>query len=210
MNTVVSVIVKFIKEHFWLILIIILLALIPLQYKQYKNAENRYEIEAANCKAYQAQLEQKTQVFQFTVEQLNYLNDSVVKELDSVRKELGIKDKQIKQLQKIKEYVYIQDTVTLHDTIFKDRDFVYDTCLGDRWYSNCLHLAYPDTIESQISMELNHDCFIYSRRETVNPPCKTWIGRLFQKKHTVIDVIINEHNPYVINKESKFIKILDQ
>lgn len=86
MNTVVSVIVKFIKEHFWLILIIILLALIPLQYKQYKNAESRYEIEAANCKAYQAQLEQKTQVFQFTVEQLNYLNDSVVKELDSVRK----------------------------------------------------------------------------------------------------------------------------
>ena len=41
MNTVVSVIVKFIKEHFWLILIIILLALIPLQYKQYKNAENK-------------------------------------------------------------------------------------------------------------------------------------------------------------------------
>lgn len=205
-----NIVVEFIKKYFWLILIFILLALVPIQYSGYKKAQEKYELEAANCKAYQAQLENKTQVFQFTVDQLSYLNDSVVKELDSVRRELGIKDKQLKQLQKIKEYVYITDTVTLHDTIFKDSDFVYDTCLGDRWYSNCLHMAFPDTIMSSIEVELDHDCIVYSRRETINPPCKTWIGRLFQKKHTVCDVIINEHNPYVVNKQSKFIKILEQ
>ena len=134
----------------------------------------------------------------------------MIRELDSVRKELGIKDKQLKQMHKIKEYVFISDTVKVHDTIFKDSDFVYDTCLGDRWYSNCLHLAFPDTILSSIEVELNHDCIVYSRKEPINPPCKTWIGRLFQKKHTVCDVIINEHNPYVTKKQSKFIKILEQ
>ena len=46
-------------------------------------------------------------------------------------------------------------------------------------------------------------------RETVNPPCKTWIGRLFQKKHNVYNVTVIENNPYINIKENKFI-IIDE
>lgn len=63
-----NIVVEFIKKYFWLILIFILLALVPIQYSGYKKAQEKYELEAANCKAYQAQLENKTQVFQFTVD----------------------------------------------------------------------------------------------------------------------------------------------
>jgi hypothetical protein len=47
-------------------------------------------------------------------------------------------------MSKIKEYVYIKDTLKVMDTIFKEPNFSLDTCLGDRWYSNCLHLEYPN------------------------------------------------------------------
>jgi hypothetical protein len=45
---------------------------------------------------------------------------------------------------KIKERIYIVNTLKSTDTIFKEPDFSLDTCLGDKWYTNCLHLAYPN------------------------------------------------------------------
>jgi hypothetical protein len=45
---------------------------------------------------------------------------------------------------KIKEKVYITDTLRFTDTIFKEVNFKLDTCLGDKWYTNCLHLEYPN------------------------------------------------------------------
>lgn len=177
---------------------------------KYKNIKQQYEISQANVKAYDAQLTNQKQAFQFSIEQLEYLNDSIIHELNNTRKELGIKDKQIQQMSKIKEYVYIKDTLKVMDTIFKEPNFSLDTCLGDRWYSNCLHLEYPNQISSELNVNTDLNCFIYTKRETINPPCKTWIGRLFQKKHTVINVDVIENNPHSNVKEIKFIKILDK
>jgi hypothetical protein len=53
---------------------------------------------------------------------------------------------------KVKEKVFITDTVTVHDTIFRDADFSMDTTLGDKWYSNKLHLKYPNIITSTIDI----------------------------------------------------------
>ena len=44
-------------------------------------------------------LKDENRVFKFTVEQLNYYNDSILQKMNDVRKELKIKDKNIKQLQ---------------------------------------------------------------------------------------------------------------
>lgn len=196
-----------------IIFIIVLLAAIVcggLLLRSNNNLKNQYQIAVANNKAYEAQLTEQKNVFQFTVSQLNYINDSTVKELDSLRKELKIKDKQIMQMGKIKEKVYITDTLRFTDTIFKEVDFSLDTCLGDKWYTNCLHLEYPNQISSELNVTNDLSCFIYAKRETINPPCKTWIGRLFQKKHTVINVNVVENNPHSNVKETKFIKILDK
>jgi hypothetical protein len=45
---------------------------------------------------------------------------------------------------KIKERIYVVNTLKSTDTIFKEPDFRFDTCLGDKWYTNCLHLEYPN------------------------------------------------------------------
>lgn len=180
---------------------------------QSNNFHKQYDIAMQNNKAYESQLDstqEQNKVFQFTIEQLEVINDKSFKELDSLRKQLGIKDKKIQQMSKVKEKIYITDSITVHDTIFKEANFVLDTCLGDKWYQSCLHMAYPNEISQQIDINTDLNCFIHTTRETINPPCKTWIGRLFQRKHTVINVNVVENNPYSNVKEVKFIKILDK
>ena len=180
---------------------------------QSSNLRKQYDIAMQNNKAYESQLDviqEENRVFQFTIEQLEVLNDQSIKELDSIRKQLGIKDKRIQQMSKVKEKIYIVDSIVIHDTIFDKHDFILDTCLGDEWYQNCLHMAYPNEISSQIDINTDLSCFIHTSRETIKPPCKTWIGRLFQRKHTVINVTVKENNPYSNIQETKFIKVIDK
>ena len=194
-------------------IIAVLILGVVVQTVRVNEKSREYEIAMQNNKAYESQLDviqEENKVFQFTIEQLEVLNDKSIKELDSMRKELGIKDKKIQQMSKVKEKIYIVDSIVVHDTIFDKPDFVLDTCLGDEWYQNCLHMAYPNEISSQIDINTDLSCFIHTSRETVNPPCKTWIGRLFQRKHTVINVTVKENNPYSNIQETKFIKIINK
>lgn len=193
--------------------VIILLAFFCARlYSSRKEYKELYGIAEGNNKAYQEQVEglaADNRTFQFTISQLEQLNDNTVRSLDSMRRELKIKDNKILQMGKTKEYVFIHDTVTSVDTFYKDPGFVLDTCISDKWHSTCLHMAYPNIIGVCTEVNLEQDCFLYKKRETINPPCETWIGRLFQRKHDVYQVIIKEHNPYSSVTESKFIKILD-
>lgn len=177
---------------------------------QTSNLREEYSIAMQNNKAYENQLQvinEQNKVFQFTIRQLEYINDSTIRELDSVRKELKIKDSKIKQMGKIKEYVYVTDSIVTHDTIFKDPWFVLDTALGDEWYTSIFHFEYPNKISSVIGVNTDQSVFLHTTRETINPPCKTWLGRLFQRKHDVYNVTVIEHNPYANVKENKFVII---
>lgn len=199
-------------EYIKWVIIAILAGLVVYLWSTKSNYKDLYNTAASNNKAYQEQIEglnESNKAFQFTIDQLKQLNDSSVKSLDSMRKELKIKDRKILQMQKTKEYVYVHDSIKVIDTFVKEPNFVFDTCLQDRWHKNCIYIAYPNEIGMSTEVYLEQDCFLYKKRETVNPPKKTWLGRLFQKKHDVYQVIVYEHNPYSTIKENKFIKILD-
>lgn len=191
-------------------IIVLLIGVITFQYAKTNSIKKDYDIALQNNKAYESQLDiinNENKVFQFTVEQLKYINDSTIKELDSLRNELKIKDSKIKQMGKIKEYIYITDSITIYDTIFTNPEFVLDTMLGDEWYLNNIHLKYPNEISSSIAIKTDQSVFLHTTRETINPPKKTWLGRLFQRKHDVYNVTVMEHNPYATIKENKFIII---
>ena len=191
-------------------IIVLLIGVITFQYAKTNSIKKDYDIALQNNKAYESQLDiinNENKVFQFTVEQLKYINDSTIKELDSLRNELKIKDSKIKQMGKIKEYIYITDSITIYDTIFTNPEFVLDTMLGDEWYLNNIHLKYPNEISSSVAIKTDQSVFLHTTRETINPPKKTWLGRLFQRKHDVYNVTVMEHNPYATIKENKFIII---
>ena len=181
-------------------------------YNRYQKLTAEYSISIENIKAYDAELsglKDDTKVYKLTIEQLNYFNDSIIKKMKVVQKELGIKDKRLQQLQYEASHAQRADTIILKDTLFRDPQLKLDTIVGDKWFRTNLHLEFPSTIALKPEIELERYTFINGKRETVNPPKKFFLFRWFQKKHTVVEVNVREMNPYVKDKTQRFIQIIE-
>lgn len=199
-------------NKYLIISIIILVSIISFLGYTNKKLSNQYAIAYENIKAYDAELSgltNDTKVYKLTIEQLNYFNDSIIKKMKVVQKELGIKDKRLQQLQYEASHAQRADTIILKDTLFRDPQLKLDTIVGDKWFKTNLHLEFPSTIALKPEIELERYTFINGKRETVNPPKKFWLFRLFQRRHIVVEVNIREMNPYVKNKTQRFIQIIE-
>ena len=199
-------------NKYLIISIIILVSIISFLGYTNKKLSNQYAIAYENIKAYDAELSglrDDTKVYKLTIEQLNYFNDSIIKKMKVVQKELGIKDKRLQQLQYEASHAQRADTIILKDTLFRDPQLKLDTIVGDKWFRTNLHLEFPSTIALKPEIELERYTFISGKRETVNPPKKFFLFRWFQKKHTVVEVNVREMNPYVKNKTQRFIQIIE-
>ena len=118
-------------------------------YTKNQSLKEELSISVSNEMAFIAEnssLKDENRVFKFTVEQLNYYNDSILQKMNEVRKELKIKDKNIKQLQYLLSVSTKKDTVLFTDTIFRDKSLALDTIIGDKWYNIRLGLKYPNLI----------------------------------------------------------------
>lgn len=153
-------------------------------------------------------LREENRAFRFTIEQLNYYNDSILQEMNSVRKELQIKDANLKQLGYLLSEATRRDTIVLRDTILRDPLTRVDTLLGDKWYQMKLGLRYPSTIITEPKFISEKYVIVDYRKETIDPPKKCFIARWFQKKHKIVEVNVVEKNPYIENKQQRFIEIV--
>jgi hypothetical protein len=180
-------------------------------YSDNKELKNNLSIAISNEKAFineNTGLKDQNRAFQFTIEQLEYFNDSLMIKMNNVRKELKIKDGKLKQMQYLLAQSSKKDTIFYRDTIFKDATINMDTVLGDKWYKLQLGLRYPNTIivNPEFTTETN---IVWSvDKETIKPPHKCWLVRLFQKKHNVLKVDIIENNPYSTVRKSRFIEVI--
>jgi hypothetical protein len=191
--------------------IIILLAVIGAMWQQVEYANEKWERAEANVKAYSMSLSregEKNTALQLTIDQLGYFKDSVLQELDKTRKELKVKDKNLKALQSVSSSFSKSDTIILKDTLFKEVSLNVDTVLGDKWYNVRLGLKYPSMIAVKPYFKSEKHIVVSSKKETVNPPKKFWLFRLFQRKHIVLHVDVLEKNPYVSNENSRYIEIV--
>lgn len=198
-------------NRYLIILIVVLLAIIGGMWKQVKYSNDKWERAEANVKAYSAlnaQADEKNIALQLTVEQLGYFKDSVLQELDKTRKQLKIKNKNLKAVQSVSSVFTKTDTVTLRDTIFKEPTLSVDTVMGDKWYNVNIGLKYPSTITVKPYFKSEKHIIISAKRETVNPPKKFFLFRWFQRKHTVVHVDVVEKNPYVDAESSKYVEIV--
>lgn len=177
-----------------------------------KLMEENWKTAQANVKAYDELLsnsKHKNVALQLTTDQLISAKDSVIRELEQTRKQLKIKEKNVKAEQYIASSFSRVDTIKLAgDTIFKDRKLVVDTLIGDSWYNAKVSLKYPSTVVIQPTFKSEKNIIVSTKKETVNPPKKLWILRLFQKKHTVLKVDVVEKNPYVSDEESRYVEII--
>ena len=198
-------------NRYLIILIVVLLAIIGGMWKQVKYSNDKWERAEANVKAYSAlnaKADEKNIALQLTVEQLGYFKDSVLQELDKTRRQLKIKNKNLKAVQSVSSVFTKIDTVTLKDTIFKEPTLSVDTVIGDKWYNVNIGLKYPSTITVKPYFKSEKHIIISAKRETVNPPKKFFLFRWFQRKHTVVHVDVVEKNPYVDAESSKYVEIV--
>lgn len=199
-------------KKYMFILIVILGVTITYLIHQNRVLNRQYKASVENIKAYDSQLnglENDNRVFKLTIEQLNYFSDSVLTKMKEVQKQLGIKDKRLQQLQYQLSQGTKTDTLVLTDTIFSNPQFKLDTIIGDEWFKTKLLLQYPSTIAITPEIKLERFTFISGKRETVKPPKRFFLSRWLQKRHTVVEVKVKENNPYVKNKEQKFVQIID-
>lgn len=180
-------------------------------YRSNTSLKEELSVSKANEKAFiieNSGLKDQNRTFQFTVEQLEYFNDSLITKMNEVRKELKIKDRDLKQMQYLLSEAQKKDTIVFRDTIFRDPLVRVDTLLGDRWYQLKLGLRYPSTIITEPKFVSEKYIIVDYRKETVDPPKKCFIARWFQKKHKVVEVEVVEKNPYIENKQQRFIEIV--
>ena len=179
-------------------------------YTKYRSIQNEILTTKSNEKALlldNANLGNKNRELQLTTEQLEYFNDSILNKLKEVKRELNIKDKDLKSLQYIPSVATKVDTIVMRDTIFKE-NYRIDTVISNDWYRLKLGLYYPNEVIVNPTFKSEKYIVLSYRKETIDPPKKCWLLRLFQKKHKVVEVNIVEKNPYINNENSKFIEIV--
>lgn len=153
-------------------------------------------------------LESSNKALLINVELLNNSNDSIVKELNNIRKSLKIKDKEIESLHKINSEIHRVDSLIVRDTIFSEPDICIDTTLYDYWGFTNIFLKYPSFINVESVMDSNLSIYTFYRKEPIKKSKKTKIGRFFQKKRKVLEMEVVENNPNIVIKQSKFIKVI--
>lgn len=188
-----------------------LLAALSYYFDKTKQLRKQIEIADSNIANYNELLSssrEKNTALQLTVDQVKTSKDSIIQELEKTRKKLKIKSKNVQSMQQVNSSFSRTDTICIKDTIFKEPKLAIDTFIGDKWYHADVKLAYPSTIIFTPIFVSKKNIIVYTKKETVNPPKKLWILRLFQKKHTILKVDVVEQNPYVKDSNSRYVKII--
>lgn len=204
--------IKLIIYSVVIVIVGLLISTIGILTKKVSNLNHSLEMAENNVRAYtleNSELKNKNIEFQFTVNQLNASTDSLVIEMNKVRKQLKIKDKNIERLEYLLSTATKKDTVVFKDTIFTEKVSHIDTTIQDsnNWYKCTIGLEYPNTIS--VAPEFKSEKYIITswHKETIKAPKKTKFARFFQKKMKVLEVEVVEKNPYIDSNKQKFIEI---
>ena len=171
---------------------------------EYASALNNYNALVVENDA----LNQKNREYTLTVDQLNYSQDSLMKEMNKARKQLKVKDKEIERLGYLLSEAAKKDTIVLKDTVFKEGVKIDTSIVDAPWYRCDLSLEFPSKIA--VNSEFTSEKYLVTslRKEILGTPKKCFIARWFQKRTTVVETEVIEKNPYITNKKERFINIV--
>jgi len=201
------------KKYLYIALVVGISALLLAGYKMYNDLckyKELYNRELLNVEAYEqygTAMRDELREFKFTMDELRSSKDSINQKLVEEIDRLKLKDKNIQYLQYNTSIINKVDTIVVNDTIFKE-PVAIDTIVGDQWYTMKLGLRYPSTITTEPTFKSEKYVIVNTKKEYNKKPSKIFFIRWFQKKHTVVTVNVEEKNPYISNKENKFIKVV--
>ena len=195
-----------------IILVVIFIISTYTFYNKNQSLKEELSVVMLNQKAFileNSSLKERNRVFKFTIEQLNYYNDSILQKMNEVRKELKVKDNNLKQMQYLLSEATKKDTIVFRDTLFREPSLNIDTLIGDKWYNIRLGLKYPNLITTNPTFISEKYIIVNKKKETINPPKKFFLFRWFQRKHWIMEVHIKEKSPYIKEVNNKFVEIIE-
>lgn len=184
-NTIIAILKKLIANRKTLFKAISLLSVGLLlsfsinTYKENKKLSESLQQSQNNVEAYQElynDSQQASSVLKLTINQLQNSKDSVIQKLDSVRKELKLKPKQIKTAATQTQVINVIKSKGVKGDIL-----VKDTIYTDSIQYNPLTTVYytigKDTVSIGLNVENTQYLYIYTTKEYKNK--KNFIKRLF-------------------------------
>lgn len=192
------------------IIIVLFCFTLIIAVKQCSSYKENYYNALSNVEAYQVRAsnsENKVLQYSMTIESLRASKDSVDTKILALKDSLKIKDKAMQYAIYNKNIITKIDTVFIQDTIFNEGVCI-DTSLIEPWYQLNLHLEYPSKVIINPTFKNEHTVIINSNKEFDKKPSKIFFVRWFQRKHTVVEVHIDDKNPYIYSEDNKFIKII--
>lgn len=166
------------KAVSWLSVGLLLLFSI-ITYKQNKKLSESLEMSQNNVEAYQElynDSQQASNVLKLTVEQLQNSKDSVIQKLDSVRKELKIKPKQVKTAATQTQVINVIKSKGVKGDILV-KDTIYTDSIQYNPLTTVHYTIGKDTVSIGLNVENTQYLYIYTTKEYKNK--KNFIKRLF-------------------------------
>lgn len=134
-----------------------------------------------NIEAYQGSLQESWQannVLKLDIETLSQQNDELLQQVDSVRKELKIKEKQIRTAATQKQVIYVNVEKEVEGDII---EILKDTTYTDSIKPNSLTTIHytigADTVRIGLDIKNTQYLYVYNKREYKNK--KSFFKRLF-------------------------------
>lgn len=184
-NTIIAILKKLIANRKTLFKAISLLSVGLLlsfsinTYKQNKKLSESLEWSQNNVEAYQElynDSQQASSVLKLTIDQLQNSKDSVIQKLDSVRKELKLKPKQIKTAATQTQVINVIKSKGVKGDILV-KDTIYTDSIQYNPLTTVHYTIGKDTVSIGLNVENTQYLYIYTTKEYKNK--KNFIKRLF-------------------------------
>jgi hypothetical protein len=156
-------------------MVLILSSCLAASVMETRIAREKYSSAMQTVKAYDAQLDSanaSNMAFRMTIDQLENSRDSILRESQSIRKQLNIKKKNVQSVQYVSSVITKTDTLVMNDTILQPVINDIDTVIGDDWYRLRLKMSYPDTLIFSPNFKSSQYIIAHLKKETIDPPKK--------------------------------------
>lgn len=161
------------------------------------------------CASYSSELSAargEARVFRLRADELASSRDTLMMRMDSLRRAAGVRLRDLRAVHWRETVVERVDTLWLADSIvIADLDTVVD----DGWTRVGLSLRAPREVSVGVSVRNETSLIVRARRETVRPPRRFPLFRLFQRKRTVVEVEALEGNPRCTERARRHVEIID-
>ena len=169
-------------------------------HKQNKKLSESLEMAQNNIEAYQGSLagsQQANNVLKLDIETLNQQNDKLLQDLDSVRKELKIKSKQITTAATQTQVLDVNDSKGVGGDLTEIlKDTIYNDSIKYNEQTIVYYTISKDTVNVGIKLDNTQYLFVYDKKEYKNK--KSFLHRLFtldfKKVHKYKYEIVNTND----------------